>query len=178
MALTIRYGRRLVRDYPCHGPAWVLLGVALVEVARYEEAEQALAKALDFRPAHKRFIPLGHLGHLFREAGDYEQAAAWYRRAIEASPDEASGHIFLGGVLAKQGRFADAEEAHRAAIACSEGCIDEAYLNLGLVLRARERFAEAAESFREAIRLDPNYREARQALRDVERCIAFERRRR
>lgn len=173
-ALTIRYGRRYLANYPDDGPAWMLVGIALVELARYEEAEQAFAKALEFCPAEKRQVPLSHMGHLFREAGDYDQAAEWYRKAIDADPGDATYHIFLGAVLAKQGRFHEAESEHRAAIGCPEGCIDEAYLNLGFVLRARERFEEAAECFREAIRLDPEYRAARRALRDVERCMEFE----
>jgi len=115
------------------------------------------------------------MGHLFQEAGDYDQAARWYQKAIIADPTDAKYYIYLGGVRAKQGRFYDAEEAHRAAIACTEGCIDEAYLNLGFVLRALERFEEAADCFREAIRLDPEYRLARRALRDVERCLKLER---
>ena len=173
-ALTVRVARRYVRDFPDVGRGWLILGLQLVALARYEEAEQAFAKAIDLYPSHKQAIPLGQMGHLFREAGDYDQAAVWYRKAIEASPSDATGHIFLGGVLAKQGRFAEAEEAHRAAVACAEGCIDEAYLNLGFVLRARERFGEAAECFRKAIRLDPGYRAAKRALRDVKRCIALE----
>lgn len=172
-ALTIRYARRYLADYPDHGPGWLLLGIALVELARYEEAEQALAKAIEHCPPEKRQIPLSHLGHLFRESGDYDQATVWYRRAIAADPADATYHIYLGAVLAKQGRLHEAEEAHRAAVDCAEGCIDEAYLNLGLVLRAQERFHDAADCFREAIHLDPEYRAARRALRDVEQCIKW-----
>ena len=51
----------------------------------------------------------------------------------------------------------------------TEGCLDEAYLNLGLILLTQERFEEAAECLREAIQRDPGYRVARKALRDVER---------
>lgn len=51
--------------------------------------------------------------------------------AIESAPDDATFRIFLGAILATQGRFTEAEEAHRTALACSKGCIDEAYLNLG-----------------------------------------------
>jgi tetratricopeptide (TPR) repeat protein len=147
------------------------LGIALVRQARYEEAEQAYAKAIEFCPVEHQQTPFAQMGHLFREAGDYDQAAEWYRRAIDAAPNDASYRIFLGGVWAKQGRFYDAEEVHRAAIKCPEGCIDEAYLNLGFVLCALEQFGEAAECFREAIRLDPEYRAAKRALRDVELCI-------
>lgn len=174
-ASTIRYAQRYVTDYPDHGPGWLQLGIALVELARYEEAERALGKALELCPPGKRQIPLGHLGHLFKLAGDYDQAAAWFRKAVEADPGDATYHIYLGALLARQGRLHEAEDVHRVAASCTEGCIDEAYLNLGLVLRAQERFREAADCFREAIRLDPNYRTARRALRDVERCIKWER---
>jgi tetratricopeptide (TPR) repeat protein len=151
------------------------VGTSLVEVARYEEAEQAFAKAIEYCPPEKLQYPYSQLGHLFDRAGDLKQAVAWHSRAIESAPDDATFRIFLGAVLAKQGCFTKAEEACRTAIVCSEGCIDEAYLNLGLVLRARERFEEAADCFREALRLDPDYRAARRALRDVEQCIRFER---
>ncbi len=170
-ALTIRYGRRYLRDYPDHGSAWMALGIALFELARYEEAEQALGKAIEFCPEDKLQCPFSQMGHLFRQQGDFEQAEKWYRKAIFADPADASYYIYLGAMFAKQGRFYEAEENYRTAIQCSEGCIDEAYLNLGLVLRARERFREAAECFREAIRLDPKYRAAKRALRDVELCI-------
>jgi tetratricopeptide (TPR) repeat protein len=173
--LTVRYGRRYLRDYPDDGIAWLLVGITLVSLARYEEAEQAFAKAMDFCPEEKKQIPFSNMGHLFRESGDPNQAETWYRRAIEACPDDADYRTYLGGMLAKQGRFHEAEEVHREATACAEGCIDEAYLNLGFVLRALKRFAEAADCFREALRLDPDYRGARRALRDVERCIDLNR---
>lgn len=170
-ASTIRHGRRYLIDDPENGVAWIYVVQALVEMARYEEAEQAFAKAIERFPIEKRNIPLGQMGHLFSKAGDYDQAAEWYRKAIDSRPGKASNYIYLGGLLAKQGRHHEAEEVLRRGTECAEGCIDEAYLNLGLVLRARERFEEAAEAFRQAIRLDPNYKDAREAIRDVERCL-------
>jgi tetratricopeptide (TPR) repeat protein len=116
-------------------------------------------------------IPFGKMGHLFLQSGDYDQAAEWYRKMIDVDPNDATGYIYLGAVLAQQGRLREAEETHRKATECSEGCIDEAFLNLGLVLRAQERFQEAAECFRKAIDLDPKYREAKMALRDTEQCL-------
>jgi tetratricopeptide (TPR) repeat protein len=132
-----------------------------------------LLQAQRFCPRTIQRIPLGAFGHLYMERGDYGTAAEWYRRAIEAAPDDADGYTYLGGVLAKQGRLDEAEQVHRRGVRCREGCVDEAYLNLGLILRAREQFEEAAECFREAIRLDPDYRHAKKALRDAERCIGF-----
>jgi tetratricopeptide (TPR) repeat protein len=108
---------------------------------------------------------------LYKFAGDFEQAAAWYRKTIETFPHDATGYVYLGCLLARQGRLLEAEEVHRAGTQCIEGCLDEAFLNLGFVLRAREQFEEAAECFREAIRQDPAYKAAKEALRDVVACI-------
>ena len=177
-ALTVRYARWFLVKYPDFGFAWLVLGEALVGLARYEEAEQAIAKALEHLPAKTFRIAYSQMGHLFGESGDFDQAATWYRKAIEADPDHAGGRIYLGSILAKQGRLHEAEEVHRAAIRCEKGCIDEAYLNLGFVLRALDRFQEAADCFREAIRLDPEYRAAKRALRDVEACIKWTEKRR
>jgi tetratricopeptide (TPR) repeat protein len=172
-ALTICYARRYLSRYPQHARAWTTFGIALVEVARYQEAEESLRRSLQLCPESKRQYPMAQLGNLFRAAGDNAAAESWYRKAIEADPNEATWHIFLGALLAKRGRLHEAEKVHRTATQCERGAIDEAYLNLGLVLRALERFQEAADCFRDAIRLDPKYRPAKQALRDVERCIEW-----
>lgn len=166
-ALTAVRARDFLKEFPEGGPAWKILGSALIDLARYPEAELALKKALSLCPPEKLWIPLTEMGHLCKARGDYNSAAAWYSQAIEAVPREASGHIYLGGVLAKSGRLREAEAAHRAATRCIEGCRDEAFLNLGLVLRAQERYEEAAECFERALELDPKYAAAKRALRDV-----------
>jgi tetratricopeptide (TPR) repeat protein len=170
-ALTITRAREFLRDFPDCGPAWKLLGSALIDLARHTEAEIAIKKALSLCPPEKLWIPLSEMGHLCKARGDYKAAATWYRQAIEAVPREASGHIYLGGVLAKSGRLKEAEAAHRAATRCIEGCLDEAFLNLGLVLRAQERYEEAAKCFEQALELDPKYSAAKRALRDVRRAF-------
>src|SRR5262245_45729792 len=104
-ALTVARAREFLREVPECGPAWKVLGSALVELARHAEAERALKQALFFCPPEKVWIPLSEMGHLHKALGDYKAAAAWYRQAIDAVPQEASGHIYLGGVLAKTGRL-------------------------------------------------------------------------
>lgn len=174
-ALTVARAGAFLADFPDYGPAWLALGVALTEMTRHDEALEALESALRFCPPEMLRVPLSQFGHHYHFRGDYEHAAAWYQRAIDADPDHASGYIFLGAVLALQGRLGEAEGAHRAATDCPRGCIDEAYLNLGLVLRAQERLVEAGECFARAIELDPDYKAAKRALRDVRAAIAFAR---
>jgi len=171
VALTILRARAFLEVFPTFGPAWVRLGVALTDVARYEEAEQALLKAIEYCPPEKRRIPYGDMGDLFKASGDYDRAEHWYHKAVEAAPDHAGPYIYLGGLLALRGRLGEAEAVHRRGTLCNRGCVDEAFLNLGLDLRAQGRFAEAADCFEEAIRLDPDYRAAKWALRDVLACL-------
>jgi tetratricopeptide (TPR) repeat protein len=172
-ALTASRARELLRECPESGPVWKILGSALIDLARYDEAEQAIKKSMELCPPDRRWIPLSELGHLHKARGNFALAAAWYRRAIETVPQEASGHIFLGGLYARSGRLHEAEMAHRAATRCTQGCRDEAFLNLGLVLRARGRYEEAARCFEQALELDPKYAAARRALRDVRNTLRF-----
>ena len=169
-ALAVLRAQQFLAEFHEHGPAWIILGIVLTDLARYEEAEQALKQAIRLCPK-KPELAFNNMGHLYRERGDYVQAAKWYRKAIAADPHDATSYIFFGAILAKQGRLHESEETHRTATKCPKGCIDEAFLNLGLVLRSQERFEEAAKCFREAIRLTPDYRDARQALRDTTRCL-------
>ncbi len=177
-ALTIARARQLLDRHPDCGPAWKLLGSALIELARYDEAKAAIRRALGLCPAEKLWIPLAEMGHLSKATGDLGGAAIWYRRAIDAAPEEAGAWIYLGGVLAQAGRLDEAEAALLAATRCEYGCRDEAYLNLGLVLRALDRHGEAALCFESALRIDPKYPAAKLALRDVRQALKVPRPRR
>jgi tetratricopeptide (TPR) repeat protein len=170
IALTILEARAYASEYPEDSRGWTLLGRNLAAVARYEEAEQALAKALACCPVDRREYPLGQLGHLFAAQGDLEQAAGYYELAIEAAPDDADWRVFLGRLRIRQGRLIEAEEVFGAASRCTQGEVCEAHFGLGMVHRAMERFEAAAESFAEALRLDPDDLASRRALRDVKRC--------
>lgn len=170
-ALTLLRARQFLAENPDDAPLLLLLGMALVELGRHEEAERAIRRALALIPRRRQErVALAQLGHLHEEQRDFRRAVYWYRRGIAADRNHASCRIYLGVVLSRRGRLRESEAELRRATRCREGCIDEAYLNLGLVLRAQERFAEAAACLREAMRRDPRYRQARTAWRDVERC--------
>ena len=59
----------------------------------------------------------------------------------------------------------------RRAVECSDGSIEEAWLNLGDALRAQGRLDEAKDCYRKAIAIDPKYTIAKKRLKDVERAI-------
>ncbi len=172
VALVTLLSREYLLLKPQSWIAWHDLGSALWPMAHYAEALKALRQARKYCPKNHRHYVEAAFGHLYKRWGKYKLAARWYQKMIDATPDDATGYIFRGAALARLGSLREAEAMHRAATACSEGCIDEAYLNLGLVLRAQERSGEAAESFRKALELTPDYQEALNGLADVEHVLA------
>lgn len=145
---------------------------SLYLMTRYDEAIRVYLDAIDRFP-EKRWALFNKMGSLFRYRGDFDTAAKWFQRGTEERPDDAGSFIFLGGVLARQGKLTQAEESHRRATRCTHGCVDEAHLNLGLVLRGQGRLAEAADRFRKAIELRPKYADAIEALLDVEAALTL-----
>ncbi len=172
-ASTVLLARMLLARHPNDAQTLVRLGHVLSELANYDEAESVLLKALEYCDESRQAIVYGKLGHLFMFRGEYHIAAEWYQKAVEAAPLDATGYIYLGSTLARQGRLSAAEIVHRKATACTEGCIDEAYYNLGLVLRGQGRLEESRDCFESALQLDSNYQEAREALEDVTAAIGY-----
>ena len=173
---TVELARRYLRDDPYRGVVWLYLADSLSAMARYDEALQALRRAVRLCPEEKKALVFARFGHIYEQRGRFGPAERWYRRAVEAAPQEASWHIMLGALLASAGRLREAEHVHRRATRCKTGCIDEAFLNLGLVLRARGHYAEARKCFQRAIELDPKYKAAKTELSDVEHVLQLDRR--
>ena len=171
-ALCLELLRRYVRDYAENAGAWSCLGLALMNLSQFEEAERALLRSIEMSSPAGHLSGFFNLGTLFREKGDDVSAESWFRKAIDHSPDNTQGYIGLGALFARRGRLAEAEELHRRASRCKTGCIDEAYHNLGLVLRGQGRYEEALRCFVEALKIDPQFKAARLAKRDVQHAIA------
>lgn len=172
-ALTIMLARRILDMNPTHASTLTRLGHALMELANYEDAESAIALALQHCPEDRRHIVLAKMGHLYKLRGDYDTAAAWFQKVIDTDPDDATGYIFLGTVLARQGKLDDAETAHRTATKCLTGCIDEAHHNLGLILRGKGRLEESLQCFTTALEIDPDFAAAKHAYDDVRAAIQW-----
>lgn len=175
---TLLAARDLLAAQPDSSIGWFRLGGALADAARYPEALRALRRGLRLASAADRDLVHWRIAAAHDQRGNLRLAERHYRRAIAANPREASWRIMLGGLLARMGRLREAAAMHRRATRCPLGARDEAWLNLGLVLRAQERFVEARQCFRRALRLDPRYREADVALRDLDHCLGMAPRRR
>ncbi|QEL14570.1 tetratricopeptide repeat protein [Limnoglobus roseus] len=169
-ATTVALASRWLQTHPDDLTVIYDYAEMLYHMARYDEAIRVYRDAIDRFPT-KRWALYNQMGHLHRYRGELAISEQWYQKAIAEDTDEAASFIFQGAVQARQGKLQQAEETHRRATQCPEGCIDEAYLNLGLVLRGQGRLSEAAASFRKALELCPKYPDALEALQDVESAL-------
>src|ERR1041385_6217343 len=82
-AFALELSRELLREFPDFNVGWVIQGIVLYELARYDEAEQVLHNAIQGMPLEQLQHGYTQLGHLCRERGDYDNAEKWYRKAVE-----------------------------------------------------------------------------------------------
>ncbi|MGQ9366074.1 O-linked N-acetylglucosamine transferase, SPINDLY family protein [Azospirillum sp. A39] len=127
-----------------------------------------------------------------RRAGRPETALAAYRRALSlapgdaaaldglfaildalgraGTPEEAVARSNLGETLRRRGRLAEAEAAHRAALAWLPG-FGGVQFNWGVFLQAAGRTEDAAAAYAEAARLMPAYAPAHSNLGALLRAL-------
>ncbi len=99
------------------------------------------------------------IGQVYRDAGQYEEAARYYRLAIEESPEFDLAHNSLGSVLSRLGRHYEAERMLLRALEINPN-LASAHSNLGLVYMQTDRMAEAKESLLRATQEDPDLKPA------------------
>jgi tetratricopeptide (TPR) repeat protein len=173
-ATAVILARELLQIAPEDGLTWVQLGKALGYLSNYGEAEFAFQNALKYCKESQLYLAYLCMGHAWKRRGDYEEALRSCRVALDLMPHDAERYTYVGSMLQKQGKLAEAEEVHRAGTECKEGCIDEAYHFRGLALRCQGRLDEARECFEKAISLDHDYSDAKEALTDVLAAIAYQ----
>jgi tetratricopeptide (TPR) repeat protein len=100
---------------------------------------------------------------LSRDQGRLDDAAAFYRRALDVDPRFAGAEFGLATVLTKQGRANEAIPHFEAALAIWPDH-QEAHYNFGYALAASGRTEEAIAQFTAALRLRPDDAAAHGAL--------------
>lgn len=165
-ACHFELARQYTKTYPKKFWGWVALADVLARLARFQEARQALRRVERLAPPNRHADIYVEWGHFYNKKCALKTAERWYRRALKG---KVTMHrlVFLGGVLAKQGRLAEAKQCHSRAIRLSTSSADEAYYNLGLIFRAERKYNEALKCFERAVKLDPSYTMAETAWKDV-----------
>ena len=89
-----------------------------------------------------------------------------YRQAIQTGRGGWEAHFELAGELAAKGEVGESIKEYSAVLKINPRHA-VSHVNLGVMLVRQNRLAEAMTRFETALRLDPNYREAREYLDQV-----------
>ncbi len=160
----------LMSDYPdAEAAAWATLGEALREQGRFDDAAEALRRALDMNAAHGASPQneanwLNHLAILRGDQGRFGEGEELFRRAVEVAEmhDLEEARIVASANLARnlyqQSRHAEAEAGLRQAVENVRNREGEASINYGIgvanlaiELQAQGRHAEALPGLRQAL---------------------------
>jgi tetratricopeptide (TPR) repeat protein len=161
----------LTRDRPRDPSSWGSLASALIDLGLYSKARATLRRLEKLARNGDHYLVCIRWGEYYNRIGDLKRAVTWYRKAAAELP---AALVFLGAVLARKGRLAEAKQCHRRATRAPEDdqlARDEAYLNLALILRAERRYREALVCFERAIAMDPKYAVAFEAQADVRSAL-------
>jgi len=154
LAEVMERGHALAARFPASVPLLNILGSTAVTLARYEEGETLLRRALAINPSH--FRVLNNLGLALAGQERREEAEAMHRQAIAINPDYAHAHNALGTIHQEKGDLAAAIERYRRAIALAPDATD-ALNNLGTALELRGDHAEAIACYRRALASAPGH---------------------
>ena len=95
-----------------------LIGFGKIFIGRAEETEAHVAEALRLSPRDTlAYIWMNMAGLAKSHIGSYEQAVAWFRRAIEANRNYPPAFFRSAAALAQLGRIDEARSAARAGLA-------------------------------------------------------------
>jgi tetratricopeptide (TPR) repeat protein len=100
--------RRAVERNPANAEAYEEYSNYLMSRGRHDEAVKTAQRGAEFDPLS--ILPVHQLGIAYMAAGDYESAAAQFRKAQELRPSWVWGHIKRGKALAHMGRCDEAQE--------------------------------------------------------------------
>jgi TolB-like protein/class 3 adenylate cyclase len=98
--------------------AHATIGLGKVFIGRAEDTDAHIAEALRLSPLDTMaYAWMTHAGMAKSHLGDFEQAVAWFQRAIEANRNYPHPYFELGFALTRLGRLDEARSAVRVGLA-------------------------------------------------------------
>ena len=145
---------------------------AVLAEAASGRADAALKLGEEGIGLHAHSAPLHlHLGAVRERRGEWEQAEAAYRRAMEEDGDLPQAQKALGDALYRRGAYDDAAESYGRALQINAALGDDVYFRLGNIHYKKMERAEAVKLWRRALELNPQNTVVRTNLELVESVL-------
>ena len=162
----VQHLEKAISLYPNFLEAQLKLGVAYMDLQRWDKAEQELRRALDINP--KTANALFALGEIYWRQKKYGEAESVLREGLSVEDRSWQGRFTLGRVYWSKGEITKA--ARQVAIALQlNPNLAEAHLLAGDILLRGNKRDDALAEFQEYLRLAPNGEYAQQVRTAVEK---------
>ncbi|MBS1913169.1 MAG: tetratricopeptide repeat protein [Bacteroidetes bacterium] len=142
------------------------LGYASQMNGDLEEAIALYRKSIDIHPTAEAHT---YLGWTYSFQGKLEEAIDECKIAIDIDPDFGNPYNDIGSYMMRMGKFEEA--IPWLEIACNARRYEARYyphFNLGRVYERLGDIPQALEEYRHAVAIDPNYKQALQAIERLE----------
>jgi Flp pilus assembly protein TadD len=133
-------------------------GDLLYKEKRYAEAAAMFEQAIAVTKEKDKNLPilLARAADSYQHARNREKAIEFYKKAIEANPNEADYHNNLGSVYADMGKTAEAGAEFQKAAELNPARAATYYFNYGVVMYNTGKMDESAEAFTKTTQIDPH----------------------
>ena len=155
--------RRAIKLDPWYGQAYMLLGLARMQLGQWSDAQWAFEEAEKVEPGNAKAY-LG-AGSALNEQKNYTAAQKELEHSLELRPDSAEAHYELARSLSGLGKWQAAEPHVREAIELNKDYSGPHAL-MGNIYLQQENPEAALKEFEESLRLDPEGAMA-PALKDI-----------
>jgi len=144
--------KRAIKLDPFYGQAYMLLGLAQMQLQQWSDAHWAFEEAAKVEPGNAKAY-LG-AGSALNEQKNYADAQKALERSLEIRPDSAEAQYELARSLWGQGKWQAAEPHARQAIELNKDYAGP-HLLMGNIYIQRQDPEAALQEFEECLRLDP-----------------------
>jgi tetratricopeptide (TPR) repeat protein len=134
----------LLTKHPNDSALNYAMGSLLFLEVRLGEAAKYLRKSIDFQP--NQIAAYYYLGLIAEGRGDNDEAVATLRDVSRRDPDYGPAYEALGGVLLKQQKYAEAEQALEKAVLLNPNSV-KAHYQLGILMGRTGRQEDANKEF-------------------------------
>lgn len=147
----------LTELYPGSFPIWNILGIAAVQIGKFDKAILAFQKVIFLDPnAADAYC---NMAIALTKKGKIKDALEACATSVRLNPNSAQAYNTMGNALRDQGKLEEALDAYRKAVAIKP-INAEAHNNMGVTLKDQGKLKEALEAFTTALKVKSNYADA------------------